>query len=75
MRLIDADKARRNATIDIVVHHLDRQPTVDAEPVVRCKDCEYRTQNGNCGHPRHYSILPVAYLYDYCSYGKRRKGK
>lgn len=34
MRLIDADKARESATVDLIVHHLDRQPTVDAVPVV-----------------------------------------
>ena len=33
MRLIDADKARESATVDLIVHHLDRQPTVDAVPV------------------------------------------
>lgn len=37
MRLIDADKARKEATIDLVVHLLDRQPTIDAVPVRRGK--------------------------------------
>lgn len=41
MRLIDADRARETATIDLIVHHLDRQPTVDAVEVVRCKDCKH----------------------------------
>lgn len=49
-------------------------PSVDAEPVVRCKDCKYRTENGNCGHPRHHGILPSAYPCDFCSYGERRDG-
>lgn len=46
--------------------------TVDAEPVVRCKDCKHRSESGNCGHPRHHGILPSAYPYDFCSYGERR---
>ena len=37
-RLIDADKARKEATIDLVVHLLDRQPTIDAVPVVQYND-------------------------------------
>ena len=45
-------------------------PTVDAVPVVRCKDCKYRTKSGNCGHPRQHGILPTAYPYDFCSYGE-----
>lgn len=47
-------------------------PTIDAEVVVRCKDCKYRTEFGNCGHPRYHGILPTAYPYDFCSYGERR---
>ena len=47
-------------------------PTVDAVPVVRCKDCKHRSKSGNCGHPRHNGILPSAYPYDFCSYGERR---
>ena len=48
-------------------------PAADVAPVVRCKGCKYRTENGNCGHPRHHGILPSAYPYDFCSYGERRE--
>ena len=54
--------------------YLDELPTVDAVPVVRCKDCKYRTEFGNCGHLRQHGILPVAYPYDFCSYGERKDG-
>lgn len=40
--------------------------------VVRCKDCKYRTEFGNCGHPRQHGILPTVYPYDFCSYGERK---
>lgn len=33
MRPIDADKARENSTIDLITHFLDRQPTIEVEPV------------------------------------------
>ena len=47
-----------------------RQPAADVAEVVPCKDCKHRTEAGNCGHPRHYGILPSAYPYDFCSYGE-----
>lgn len=57
-------------------HHIIKYvlPAVDAVPVVHCKDCKYRTEFGNCGHPRHHGILPTAYPYDFCSYGARKDG-
>ena len=86
MRLIDADavynKAMENHRkgeiedweADSIIDYLDGAPTInDAEIVVRCKGCEHRTENGNCGHPRHHGILPSAYPYDFCSYGERRE--
>lgn len=63
-----------------VMELIDSQPTVDAEEVVRCKDCkdwiEKCTTTG----------IPFAYCYcdrtkaffkkdDFCSYGKRREGE
>ena len=32
-RYINADRARETATIDLIVHHIDRQPTADVAPV------------------------------------------
>lgn len=58
MRLIDADVAERwmvqnEAAMDIAI--LKAIPTVDAVPVVRCKDCEYFGMNDEnvpyCFHP------------------------
>lgn len=55
VRLIDADKLKQhyawweNGTAEMTLAEakrnfdviIDVQPTVDAEPVVRCKDCKY----------------------------------
>ena len=54
--------------------HNQQRPTIDAVPVVRCKDCAHRTEMGNCGHPRYHGILPSAYPYDFCSYGAIKDG-
>jgi len=53
---------------------IEKAPTVDAAPVVHCKDCAHRTEMGNCGHPRYHGILPSAYPYDFCSYGAKMGG-
>ena len=81
-RLIDADRLKAHycwwaggskemsideakKTFDTII---DLQPTVDAEPVVRCKDCENWVENEHC--------LAWEYNYSdadgYCYLGKRR---
>lgn len=73
MRLIDADKLERQEywgnerCFDYVdAEDIDDAPTVDAVPVVRCKDCrKFKT----------YSCRMVASGYDdFCSYGERKDG-
>lgn len=43
MRLIDADELPRHGQRGGLVHwkDIENAPTVDAVPVVRCKDCKY----------------------------------
>lgn len=86
-RLIDADKLLTNAiaisnskgqvawsevsTIDILT-----APTVDAAPVVRCRDCKYRFKNN--GHSRDGCPIIDANIWmdgdDFCSHGERKDG-
>ena len=82
MRLIDVDALYDRLDYEPWYDNADRDeialpivnaaPTVDAVPVVRCKDCKHRTEFGNCGHPRQHGILSTAYPYDFCSYGTRK---
>lgn len=48
--------------------------TVDAVPVVRCKDCKYYDR-GECYHPRHERHLQSICQEDddFCSYGERKE--
>ena len=87
MRLIDADAAKLTANdygvfrcqlgglID-VVEFLNDMPTIDAAPIVRCKDCIYSYEEfgfiyctfgpyGDCKVPSQF----------YCAEGKRKEGK
>lgn len=63
------------AVITALQCFVQSQPAADVAPVVRCKDCKHRTEYGNCGHPRQKGVLPSAYPFDFCSYGKPKKGK
>ena len=55
MRLIDAENTNlidaigRNAFKDRqdIIDLINNQPTVDAVPVVRCKDCKYHDERDN----------------------------
>lgn len=51
-------------------------PTVDAEVVVRCKDCKHYDR-GECYHPRHEHHLQSICQEDddFCSYGERKDGE
>ena len=87
MRLINADalgigKAKREAfTVpeyadgwNSAKKIIDTAPTVDAVPVVRCKDCKY-WQDNNDGYPHEecrwgHGETPDA--NDFCSYGERK---
>lgn len=79
-RLIDADKfilSLMNASLssvdeDTILDIVDSIPTVDAVPVVYCKDCKYLAKFGHCGHPREHELLPATYPYDFCIYGERK---
>lgn len=51
-------------------------PTVDAEVVVRCKDCKHYDRD-ECYHPRHekhQQSIPQS-PDGFCSYGERREAK
>ena len=88
MRLIDADALKRlehyekspledevigwNAAIDFII---ECEPTIDAVPVVRCKDCKHGNGpllllggRSECRHSGVYMDGPDSF----CSCGKRR---
>lgn len=63
---------------DGIEHGINIQPTVDAVPVVRCKDCKSFKKNGDTssrgcawGACRKGSF-PCVYADDFCSRGERR---
>ena len=89
MRLIDADATKRRVAdtyfdtlIPCVNHALDDSPTVDAVPVVRCRDCQHWKPTGSkAGN----SFSDMEYIggceftnycrreSDFCSYGNRKE--
>lgn len=75
---VDDDCPHDEATIRIsedwaIDALVDKQPTVEAVPVVRCKDCKYYTF-GECNFWNHRgeSTRPLVYEDDFCSRGERK---
>ena len=83
MRLIDADEAIINfgfewddipPTREKFVRFLKKQPTVDAVPVVRCRECKYH-EDTSVTEYEHCCLLSKTVRYnDFCSYGERKEG-
>lgn len=64
-------------TAEDIIMMIKTAPTIDAVPVVRCKDCKFRSSwmmNRNLRY-----ICPESGMFpngenDFCSYGKRKGG-
>ena len=79
MRLIDADAVKfkfpygfdNNGILMIPYNSckcsLDDAPTVDAVPVVRCRECTHYNGHWNCDY-----FCEAVLDDDFCSYGERR---
>lgn len=80
MRLIDGDTLWKkledepwydNADRDeIALPIVDDAPTVDAVPVVRCKECKWASGDFVC----YRGVMVQHKPEDFCSYGERRGG-
>lgn len=76
-RLIDADKLHyirkwfedsNKSEVVVFAKEIDKAPTVDAVPVIRCRDCMYWRGNGK------YCEYDMSGLEDdYCSWAERNK--
>lgn len=104
MRLIDADDVLKRikpyeesdetwsvtggTAIRLIHNAINNAPTIDAVPVVYCKDCKYAdTERRNVTEKRYYNAIlicknsnlcndePLAmWPTDFCSYGERKDG-
>ena len=73
MRLIDADFAckgciRYGTSLPCEECVVKDAPTVDAVPVVRCRECKHL---GFCGDATNLEVMG---FYGYCSRGERKEG-
>ena len=80
MRLIDVDafleKMKRTSRYFDVKFDIEEMPTIDAVPVVRCKDCIRRYDTDEC--PMCFLIEGKYYDYTnengFCDRGERKEG-
>ena len=79
-RLIDADFAckgciRYGASLSCEECVVNDATTVDAVPVVRCRECNHcDPENYHCDHPMSTAAPLRRKPDDFCSYGKRKEG-
>ena len=83
MRTIDADAIKYTArfttyddgrmTSDAIItkDEIDELPTIDAVPVVRCKDCKHNSLNRFSGNALCDLGMNLFQLYDFCSRAER----
>ena len=73
--LVDERTAERFATFCALADAVEESPTVDAVPVVRCKDCKHcDPENYYCDHAMSTAAPLRRKPDDFCSYGERRGG-
>ena len=94
MRLVDADKAREcfggdGVTGAVMQRMFDSLPTIDAVPVVRCRECKhyhsdtgwcdqlsyFQTSDGEPCSPAESMDWKMFQENDYCSMGQRKKAE
>ena len=79
MRLIDADELMDEANSDGAYGYVDAKqiseaPTVDAVPVVRCRECKHcDPENHHCDHHMGTAAPLRRKPDDFCSYGEPKK--
>ena len=62
-------------TAEDVIMMIKTAPTVDAVPVVRCRECNHcDPENYHCDHPMGTAAPLRRKPDDFCSYGKRKGG-
>ena len=81
MILIDVEKLKADIrqfkglgsiVAETLVRFIEKQPTVDAVEVVRCKDCKHRKEK-TCFHPCGGMWVGVELKgNDFCSHGERK---
>ena len=86
MRLIDAnalisymDECSKESRFRVYYGYaesfINAAPTIDAVPVVRCRECKHcDPENDHCDHPMSTAAPLSRKPDDFCSYGERKEG-
>lgn len=82
MRLIDADALNLDYEVDMaddwktaheIANHIRYAPTIDAEPVIRCRDCKYLRLTGMVWRCQNELVMMLCEPDDYCSRAVRNE--
>ena len=61
---------KQDWTSSQIVTLLENAPTINAVPVVRCRECRYWSEDGRCDPPQNGLIREYTRPDDFCSYGE-----
>ncbi len=78
MRLIDADRlleTLNQGAFSSIRKVISREPTIDAEPVVKCKDCKHHYMHEGRTMCNIFCNLFAVSENHYCSYGAKMDGE
>lgn len=75
MRMIDADALLKHKSDHetISTHLIWNAPTVDAVPVIRCKDCKFLRLTGTVWKCQNRLVMMLCEPNDYCSRAERKE--
>ena len=82
MRLIDADallnRIQKDPLFDLVEIYgvsgvIEAQPTVDAVPVIRCRDCKFLRFTGTVWKCQNRLVMMLCEPDDFCSRAERKE--
>lgn len=72
--LLEHAEYDNNYRLIIPAEAIKAAPAADVVPVVRCKDCKYRTgERSGLVRCRAFNYMPMC-VDNFCSYGKRKGG-
>lgn len=77
MQMIDPKAGSNRLYVsDFVCEQMQRIPTIDAVPVVRCKDCKHSSEMDEVLNTRFCSTYGCEVRADdFCSYAERKDGE
>ena len=72
--LIEVAHRARLDSRERIEEMIESAPTIDAVPVVRCKDCKWGTPHPECDeYTKCFKLCTTFFSVHYCAWGEKRR--